>query len=71
MTIIFNYLFTPAGDEFTTRVPIRIQQGPLLQRGKKLVSTDLNGLDLRQWEGKNLAVTVSEGIYSIDGLADR
>ena len=69
MSIIFNYLFTPVGTEFRTRVPVRIWNGQLLPNGLTLTATDLNGVDLGQWEGKNLDVTVHEGVYIINGLA--
>lgn len=71
MTIIFNYLFTQAGDGFVTRVPVRILQGQLLPKGLKLTTPDLNGVDLQHWVGKNIEVTISEGVYAISGLADQ
>ena len=69
MTIIFNYLFTKSGDGFMTRVPVRIQKGQLLPKGLNLTTTDLGGIDLCQWVGKNLEVTISEGVHTISGLA--
>jgi hypothetical protein len=69
MTIIFNYLFTQAGDGFKTRVPVRILKGKLLQSGLVLTPGNLDGVDLHQWVGKNLAVTISEGVHTISGLA--
>lgn len=70
MTIIFNYLFTQAGDGFKTRVPVRILEGQLLHTGLTLTPANLDGIDLHQWIGKNLAVTISEGVHTISGLAD-
>jgi hypothetical protein len=70
MTIIFNYLFTQAGDGFKTRVPVRIQKGQVLKSGLHLTPANLDGVDLQQWVGKNLAVTISEGVHTIGGLAD-
>jgi hypothetical protein len=70
MTIIFNHLFTLAGDGFKTRVPVRIQKGQLLHSGLYLTPANLDGIDLQQWVGKNLAVTISEGVHHIGGLAE-
>lgn len=71
MTIIFNYLFTQAGDGFKTRVPVRILEGQLLQKGLNLTTANLEGVDLHQWEDKSLEVTISEGVYTISGLASQ
>ncbi|MEZ0607053.1 hypothetical protein ACAW74_00995 [Fibrella sp. WM1] len=70
MTIIFNYLFTATGDGFKTRVPLRLQQGPVFAPGMPLSRTDLDGLDLHQWEGKAIEVSIQEAIYTIKGLAE-
>ncbi|WP_338870706.1 hypothetical protein WBJ53_23470 [Spirosoma sp. SC4-14] len=70
MTIIFNYLFTPIEGFFKTRVPIRIRSGKVLPKGIALTAMDLDGIDLLLWSGKNLIVTVSEGVYTIHGLVD-
>ncbi|MBD2752960.1 hypothetical protein [Spirosoma validum] len=67
MTIIFNYLFTPTNEGFKTRLPVCIQKGPLLPKGLDLTVANLNGLDIDQWVGKNLEVTIQEGTYMISG----
>ena len=69
MTITFNYLFTPIGEDFKTRVKIQLSEEQLFPEGRVLIRTDLAGVDLHQWEGKNLEVTVHEGVYFVKGLA--
>lgn len=69
MTIIFNYLFTPSEDGFITRVPVRILKGQPLPKGLTLTTTELGNVDLRQWVGKSLEVTIRDGVHTISGLA--
>lgn len=70
MTIIFNYLFTQTEDRFVCRVPIRIFNGQVLAKGVSLDGLGITGLDLHQWVGKSLNVTIENNIYTITGLAD-
>jgi hypothetical protein len=69
MTIIFNYLFTKSDDGFVCRVPVRILNKEVIHKGVRLNSINSEGVDIQQWVGKNLDVTIKDGIYSIAGLA--
>ncbi|QHW00939.1 hypothetical protein [Spirosoma endbachense] len=69
MTIIFNYLFTKSDDGFVCRVPVRILNKEVINKGVRLNSINSEGVDIQQWVGKNLDVTIQDGIYSITGLA--
>ncbi|QIP15810.1 hypothetical protein G8759_25855 [Spirosoma aureum] len=69
MTIIFNYLFTKSDDGFICRVPVRILNKGVLLKGVRLNTVNSEGIDIQQWVGKNLDVTIKDGVYSITGLA--
>ena len=69
MTIIFNYLFTKSDDGFVCRVPVRMLNKDVLPKGVRLNSINSEGVDIQQWVGKKLDVTIEDGVYSIAGLA--
>ncbi|GAB4038210.1 hypothetical protein [Spirosoma gilvum] len=68
MTIIFNYLFIQTSAGFVCRVPVRILEGPVLGKGTSPTSSEAGGIDLQDWIGKSLNVTIEEGIHKIMGV---
>lgn len=69
MTIIFDYLFTRSEDSFICRVPISFWgENKVLRKGVTVNAIDMPGIDLHQWEGKNLKVSIDQGVYTITGL---
>lgn len=70
MTIIFNYLFTATSNGFKTRLPVRLPNGTLFPKAMELSPHELRSVNLAEWEGKHLDVTIREGVYSIHGLAN-
>lgn len=70
MTIIFQYLFTQTTSGFICRVPLRILAGPVLGKGTSPNTVEAGGIDLKDWVGKSLHVTIESGIHTITGVAD-
>ncbi|KAB7727286.1 hypothetical protein F5984_21910 [Rudanella paleaurantiibacter] len=69
MTIIFNYLFIATPTGFKTRLPVQLPNGTLFPKSMVLTPIDLQSVDMANWEGKHLNVTIREGVYLIHGLA--
>ncbi|GAB3702221.1 hypothetical protein GCM10027592_31370 [Spirosoma flavus] len=69
MTIIFQYLFTQTNSGFICRVPLRILEGPVLGKGTSPTTAEAGGVDLQDWVGKSLHVTIQSGIHTILGVA--
>ncbi|GAA4450447.1 hypothetical protein GCM10023189_11110 [Nibrella saemangeumensis] len=69
MTIIFDYLFTRTADEFICRVPVRFWgENVILDKGVRVGANNTPGIDLDQWIGRSLKVSIDEGVYTITGL---
>ncbi|MCK8495622.1 MULTISPECIES: hypothetical protein [Spirosoma] len=69
MTIIFQYLFTQTSNGFVCRVPLRILDGPVLGKGIVPTTGEAGGINLQDWIGRNLHVTIESGVHTIRGLA--
>lgn len=69
ISIVFHYLFTQTSSGFQCRVPVRILDGPMLGRGVSPTMSDCGGVDLNDWAGRNLNVTIEAGIHLINGVA--
>ncbi|QJW89972.1 hypothetical protein HNV11_11590 [Spirosoma taeanense] len=68
MSIIFQYLFTQTNSGLVCRVPVRILDGPVLGKGTSPKASECGGIDLQQWIGKSLHVTIEAGIHRITGV---
>lgn len=69
MSIIFDYLFIRTETGFVCRVPVSFEGvQKILRKGASVDSIDTPGIDLNQWVGKNLKVSITEGVYTVSGL---
>ena len=70
MTIIFDYLFIQTKEGFVCRVPVQLPgvKTPL-QAGENTDAIVAAGLNLSQWVGKTLHVTIVNGLHIVSGLA--
>ncbi|GAB3277231.1 hypothetical protein GCM10027347_51100 [Larkinella harenae] len=71
MTLLFDYLFTQTMNGFVCRVPVRITwAGVVLQQGENTDALEAVGINIYQWVGKKLNVSLNAGVHAITGLSD-
>ncbi|GAB3935249.1 hypothetical protein [Larkinella terrae] len=71
MTILFDKLFTQTVNGFVCRESVRITViGVLLQKGDTTDALEAGGINIYQWVGKKLSVSLTAGIHTITGLPD-